>query len=79
MFKKSYAALILPLANCPPESTRGFLRLGGGVGASPDNHDGSGVASIEAVSAGTTGFFFGAPSPSIILSPKTCTAQLGVP
>jgi hypothetical protein len=54
---------MLPLASCPPESILGFFLRGAGVGASPCSHDGNGVEFIEAVSAGTAGFFFGAPSP----------------
>ena len=66
-FSISYAARMEPLTNCPPESTRGFF-LRGGLGASPDNHEGIGVESSDAVSAGGADFFFPRP----IILPSTC-------
>src|ERR1035437_1292749 len=66
---------MLPLASCPPLSMRGFLRRGGGVGASPCSQLGKGVELSDAVSAGAALGFFGNPRP-IILPPRTCSMQL---
>src|ERR1039458_2194172 len=75
MFDFSYAALILPRDSCPPLSMRGFLRRGGGVGASPVSQLGIALESSEAVSAGSCDFgFFGVPRP-IILTPRSGSTQ----
>jgi hypothetical protein len=52
----SYANLLLPRVNCPPESTRGFLR-GFGEGASPLIHDAIGVESKDGASVEASFFF----------------------
>jgi len=61
---------MLPFTNCPPESIFGFFLRGDVIGASPCNQLGKDVEFIEAVSAGTSDFFFfGVPSP-IIFPPR---------
>ena len=69
---------MLPFTSWLPESTRGFLRRGAGVGASPDIHEGKGVELIAGLATGTALDFFG-PKPIISLPPRTYKVQQGVP
>ena len=58
---------MLPLDNCPPESTRGpFFFLGAVIGASPDIHEGIVVESSDGAASVDVAFFF--PNPIIAFS-----------